>query len=140
MISFISSLSLPHSLSAPATLAFLLFTKHDKLISTKGPLHMLSPLPEANFMAKSFLPIGTQLRSYLHREATLSPWIKLFSHHSLLIYALHHLITFESTLIKYLYSCLLSVLSTRRGQGKCQSCHCSACHLPRRSCTIINVS
>lgn len=109
----ISSLSVPRSLSAPATLASLLFTERDKHISTTGPLYMLSPLPGANFMAKSFLPIGTQLRSHLHREATLSPWIELLSHHSLLMNALHHLITFGSTLIKYLFSCLLSVLSTR---------------------------
>lgn len=97
----ISSLFLPHSLSDPATLASLLVIEHDKLISTTGPLHMLSPLPKANFMAKSFLPIGTQLRSHLHREATLSPWIKLLCYHSLLIYALHHLLTYESTLNIY---------------------------------------
>lgn len=93
----ISSLPLTYSLSAPGTLASLLFTELAKFISTTGSLHRLSPMPRTVFMAKSFW--DTVQKSPPQRSYPV-PGVKLFPI-TLPVYALHHLIAFASTLLQY---------------------------------------
>lgn len=120
-------------LSASATQASLLFTELAKFISSTGSLHRLCPMPRTVFLAKSFWDISQ--KSPPKRSYPI-PRVKLLSHNFLLIYALHRLIAFESTLLQYLLSSFLSDFSTRWGQRKC---HGGTYYLPQRCCTIMSV-